>query len=190
MHHRRRPQSEIRTSLHTNECNIGVRNGSNKADGGNFVAERAHHCAAGAADWLRKDILLWRLGLLVEDIEPPVTALYVKRTDPNRARHRFLVAGSLLRGMIRQQGGVGVQQRHLELVDGITPNHARGTSDGGYDVTLVINPEKSDLNMIVREKVLKKLRVAIFPSLPRLLFQLDQVFLNCADVGGWRLRGN
>jgi hypothetical protein len=44
--------------------------------------------------------------------------------------------------------------------------------------------------MIVREEVLKKLRVAILPGLPRLLFQLDQVFLNCADVGAWRLRGN
>jgi hypothetical protein len=161
-----------------------------KRTGAIFLAERAHRCAAGATDWLRKDILLWRLGLLVEDIEPPVPALYVKRTDPDRARHRFVVAGSLLSGMIRQQGSVGVQQRHLELVDGITPNHARGTSDGGYDVTLVINPEESDLNMIVREEVLKKLRVAILPGLPRLLFQLDQVFLDRADVGGWRLRGN
>ena len=154
------------------------------------MAERAHRCAAGATDWLRKDILLWRLGLLVEDIEPPVTALYIKRTDPDRARHRFVVAGSLLSGMIRQQGGIGVQQRHFELIDGVTPNHACGTSYGGYDVTLVINPEESDLNVIVGEKVLIELRVAIFPSLPRLLFQLDQVFLNCADVGGWRLRGN
>src|SRR6476620_9333568 len=40
--------------------------------------------------------------------------------------------------------------------------------------------------MIVREKILKEFAVAVFPSLPRLLFQFYQVFF---DFVGFRRRG-
>jgi hypothetical protein len=125
------------------------------------------------------DVLFCGLGLLIKDIKPSIAAFLVKRADPNRAWHCLTVACRLLSGVVGQEGGICIQHRHVELVDGITLDLAGGSRDGRQHLVFVGEPVESDLNMIVGKKVLKELRIPVFPSLPRLPLEINQALSPC-----------
>ena len=121
------------------------------------------------------------LGLLVENIEPPVATFHVERADPAR-RGNGIVTNGVLRLTIREQRGVLVQHLQFELIKLVTFDRANRAADERDDFGLVRDAAGPDLNMVVREKVLEEFAVTILPRLPRLLLQYDQLFFDHGDV--------
>jgi hypothetical protein len=121
------------------------------------------------------------LGLLVENVEPAITTFHIKRADPAR-RGNGIVTNGVLRLPIREQRGVLVQHLQFELIKLVTLDRANRAADERDDLGPVRDAAGPDLNMVVREKILEKFAVTIFPSLPGLLLQFDQLFFDRGHV--------
>src|SRR5947209_13637575 len=117
-------------------------------------------------------------GLLVERVEPAATAPDVERADPDGAGHGVAVARRVLGRVIGEERRIRVQHRQFELVDLVAFHAAHRTGDTGDDRGLVGRPAEADLDVIVGEKILEELAVAVLPGLPGLFFQLDQVLFD------------
>jgi len=104
--------------------------------------------------------------VLVCGIEPAPVALDEQRTGPHRSRNCDTVAERILIGVVGQHCGIRTELRELETVERIGVDDAALCSNARDNSRLPGNSARMNLDMIIAEKCVEKIPVAIFPRFP------------------------
>ena len=79
--------------------------------------------------------------------------------------------------MVGEQGSLGVKYGQLKFINRITFDRANRTGNKCDYLRFGRSAAKANLDVVVREKLLKEFSIAFLPGLPGLLLQIDQSFL-------------